>query len=442
MNRRDLLAAGVVGASMPMRAIHAQTNRYAPFKGTTLNICVPAHPHYDAMVKLLPMFTAETGIKVEVDRQEIPKMKELQLVDLAKPQSSYDLISYVVMWKGEYVKKKLIQPLEPFLKNAALADPDYDMADIVPAYLENLGLVGGWRGYLAGPEAKLYGLPYGAETSILAYRRDVFDKLNLRPPSTYFEFEYLLPLLREKTGMGALSSRGKTGHQCVHAWLLHLNPMSGKVFDVQWRPRFNDLTGVRALKLLDKVIKTGPQGAIEFGYSEAANAFLQGETAMFLDSTVIFGSVRNSPKSKIAGKVGYARHPKASIHASQSGGLGLAIPKTTSKAPAAFLLMQWLTSKEQDKAVCLAGGGPMRMSTLLDEKLVAEFPEYVTMRLQLRDVEPDWRPIIPEWDDININALGVGIGETLHGKKSAEEGLNDAVPKVLAIMQKAGYLRG
>jgi multiple sugar transport system substrate-binding protein len=119
-------------------------------------------------------FTEETGIKVEVDKLAIGRLKEKQLLEMAKPQVDYDLACYIVMWKGEYVAKNLIQPLEPFFKNAALADPTYDMKDIIPIYLENLGLVGGPKGYLAGAGAKLYGLPYGAETSVLAYRRDIF----------------------------------------------------------------------------------------------------------------------------------------------------------------------------------------------------------------------------------------------------------------------------
>ena len=76
------------------------------------------------------------------------------------------------MWKGEYVKKNLIRRTRAVSsRTPALADPEYDIKDLVTSYLENIGLVGGPKGYLPGPGAKLYGLPYGAETSVLAYRR-------------------------------------------------------------------------------------------------------------------------------------------------------------------------------------------------------------------------------------------------------------------------------
>ena len=55
--------------------------------------------------------------------------------------------------KGWFIMLRLYSPLQPFFDNPALADPAYDMKDVVPIYLENLGMVGGPKGYLAGPGA-------------------------------------------------------------------------------------------------------------------------------------------------------------------------------------------------------------------------------------------------------------------------------------------------
>jgi multiple sugar transport system substrate-binding protein len=441
MKRRDFVkGAGltVFGAGLPLSGAMAQ-NRYAKYAGQTITFSIPAHPHYDAMLKILPEFTKETGIKVETDKLAMGRMKEKQLLEMAKPQGDYDLGCYVVMWKGEYVEKNLIQPLEPFFKNPALADPAYDMKDIIPIYLENLGLVGGPKGYLAGPGAKLYGLPYGAETSVLAYRRDIFAKHNLQAPVNYTEFLQILRVIKDKEGIGALASRGQAGHQAVHAWLLHLNPLGGSVFDDQWKVRFNDKMGVDALKFLQEVVATGPAGIAGYGQGESNTAFLQGQAAMYLDSTSLAGLVNDPTKSKVAGKVSWALHPMGTRRASQSGGLGLAIAKNAKNADAAFLLMQWLTSKAQDKAVTRVGGAPMRNSTLGDADIVRQYPEFITFKEALKYSNPDWRPIIPVWDRINVQALGVGISEALTGKKTAEVALNDLVGPVTAMMRQAGY---
>jgi multiple sugar transport system substrate-binding protein len=441
MKRREFVkgsAITVFGAGLPYSGANAQS-RYAKYAGKTVTINIPAHPHYDAMTKLLPEFTKETGIKVEIDKLAIGRLKEKQLLEMAKPQGDYDLACYIVMWKTEYVSKNLVQPLDTFFNNPALADPAYDMKDIIPIYLENLGLVGGPKGYLAGPGAKLYGLPYGAETSVLAYRRDVFAKLNLKAPETYDDFSKALRILKDQSGMGALTSRGQAGHQAVHAWLLHLNPLGGRVFDDNWKPVFNDKAGVAALKFLQDVVATGPAGIPGYGQGEANTAFLQGQAAMYLDSTSFAGVVNDPARSKVVGNVSWALHPAGVKRASQSGGLGLTIPKNAKNADAGFLLMQWLTSKQQDKAVTKLGGAPTRNSTMGDADLVRQYPEFITFKEALKYSAPDWRPIIAVWDKINVLALGVGISEALTGKKSAEDALNALVGPVTQIMREAGY---
>ena len=441
MQRRNFLksaAITVFGAGFPVSGVMAQ-NRYAKYAGQTVTMSIPAHAQYDAMVSLLPQFTKSTGIKVETEKVAVSRLKDKQLLEMAKSQGDYDLSAYVVMWKSEYVAKRLIQPLAPFFANPALADPTYDLDDIIPIYLENIGMVGGPKGYLKGPGASLYGLPYGAETSILAYRRDIFEEHKLQVPNNYVEFSKLLRTIKDKAGIGALTSRGQVGHQAVHAWLLHLNPLGGRLFDDQWKPTFNDQYGIDALKFLQDVVATGPAGITNFDQNQSTAAFLQGQSALYLDSISIASQVNDTRKSKVFGKVGYALHPMGARRASEAGGAGLAIAQNSKNPDAAFLLLQWLTSKAQDKAVTRLGGSPLRSSTLADADMLRQYPEFSVFQEALKFANPDWRPIIPEWDRINAQALGVGISEALTGKKTAEAALSGLIPQVTQIMREGGY---
>lgn len=66
MKRRNFIqntGITVFGAGLPVSGAMAQ-NRYAKYAGQTVVFSIPAHPHYDAMLKILPQFTKETGIKV------------------------------------------------------------------------------------------------------------------------------------------------------------------------------------------------------------------------------------------------------------------------------------------------------------------------------------------------------------------------------------------
>lgn len=440
LGRRRALRAGlaVFGAALPL-ASRPAADRYARYRGQTVAFSIPDHPHYDTMVKLLPRFTQETGIKVELARENILRMKHRQMAELAQASSALDLVTYVATWKSEYVQRRLIHPLDRYLRHPVLSDPAYDLADLVPGYLQNIGLVGGPKGYLPGPGARLYGLPYGAETSLLAYRADVFEKLGLVPPARYSQLRRLLPRLRERTGMAALTSRGQLGHNCVHAWLLHLSPLGGRVFDERWVPTFHLSPGVEALKVLKEIADTGPDGMAQFSYNDMLQVFLEGGSAMYLDSTAVLGAVRTSPQSRVAGKVAYALHPRGSRQASQTGGLGLAIARTSPRADAAFLLMQWLTSKAQDKAVCLLGAAPMRQSTLRDPELLQRYPEYTLLREQLRYADPDWRPIITAWDEINTGPLGSAVHQGMTGAAAPDQALGAILGRVTEIMIAAGY---
>ena len=372
------------------------------------------------------------------------RMKDKQLLEMAKPSGDYDLACYVVMWKGEYVKKNLVRELEPFFKNAALADPDYDFKDLVPRYVENIGLVGGPKGYLPGPGAKLYGLPYGAETSILAYRRDVFAKLNLKPPETYAESREAAAGA-EGEGRHGRADLARPGRPPVRARLAAAPEPAGRqglrrqVEAALQRRR----SACKAMKLLKLVSDTGPVGIPGYGQGEMITSLPAGP------GRDVPGLVADLRPGERPGQVQDRRarsatcvHPKGVRYSSQSGGLGLAIPKNAKNPDAAFLLLQWLTSKAQDKAVAKVGGVPTRNSTLdRPARWCASTPSTSRCASSSSTPTPTGGPIIAEWDEINIQALGVAVSEALTGKKTPEDALNGMVPKVTDIMKRGGYLK-
>jgi len=444
VSRRAALA-GLAGAGAVLASpaiLRAQTaNRFAKYRGKTIVVNVPAHPHYDVAMQLVPEFTKATGIKVEIDKMQYLRMHDKQVLEMAKPQGDYDVISYVVMWKTEYVAKKLLAPLEPFLGDAGLADPDYDLKDIVQGYYENIGLVGGPKSYLAGPGAKLYGLPFGSETSVLAYRKDILEKHGIPVPGTYEELLRACTIIKEKERIGGLTSRGQAGHQVTAAWLFHLSPYGGEVFDADWNPAFQKAPSLEALKALKHIVDTGPAGIPSFGFGEMLNAFLQGDAAMYLDATAVFGPVRDTTKSKIAGKVGYAIHPKAATYSGETGGFGLAVPANSANKEAAFLFIEWFTSKAVDRIITRQGGSPMRSSTIDDPEVMKQWPEFAVLKEAFKIANPDWRPIIPEWGELNEQVLGIGLSDAITGKQGLQQALDGMVPKATAIMKRAGYIK-
>ncbi len=419
---------------------NALANPYGKFAGTTLVINFPNIAYYEYATKVIPEFTKETGIKVEIDKLEYMKMRDKQLLELSKPKGDYDLISYVIMWKSEYVSKGLLAPLAPFFTNPALVDPNYDAGDLVPAYLQAIGQVGGKKGYLPGPTAALYGVPFGTETSMFAYRKDIFDKHGWKVPKTYDEMLKICRLVKEKEpGMGGITMRGEAGHQVQHAWLNTLTPFGGEAFDDNWQPAFQKPASIKAIQAMIEMVKTGPAGIPTFAYGSMCDAFLLGKAAMYLDNTSLPGQVRDPNKSKIIGKVAYALHPKGVKYSTETGGFGIAIPANSTKKEAAFLLLQWLTSKSTDRKITKFGAMPNRLSTLKDPAMQKDYPEFNAILENLKYANPDWRPLIPEWPEISMQYVGIALHEAITGKKTPEKAMNDVVEPVKKIMEKGGY---
>lgn len=443
MKRRQLIQGALSGAALgPWIQTQAQ-DRYAKYRGQTIVVNYPAHPHYDQAEKLFAEFTAETGIKVERDKMQYLRMKDKQVLEMGKSgNGDYDVIVYVVMWKTEYVKKGLLEPLDGYLSNAALADPTWDQKDIFEKYWDTNALVGGPKMYLPGPGARPYGIPFGAETGVLAYRTDILEKHKIAVPKTYNELLAACRIIKDKEGIGGLTSRGQTGHQVTAAWLLHLTPNGGEVFDSNFRAVFNNAQGVRSAEILKEIVDTGPAGIPSYGFGEMQNAFLQGQAAMYLDSVSVMGPVQDPTKSRIVGKVGYAVHPRGTKHSAQSGGFSMAIPKNARNKEAAFLFMQWMTSKRSDVKIAMSGGNINRWSTLdhpdVAKKYALEIP---SLRESLKISNPDWRPLIPEWDHISQQIIGQALPDVITGRKPAKQALDAIVKDAEDVVRQAGWLK-
>ena len=111
---KGLATAGIaLAASMGV----AVAGPYDDYAGETLIVNFPAHPHFNAVMKILPEFTKETGIEVEVDQLPYLKMRERQTLELAQDEGDYDLIAYVVFSKADYVYADQLENLARYFMN-------------------------------------------------------------------------------------------------------------------------------------------------------------------------------------------------------------------------------------------------------------------------------------------------------------------------------------
>ena len=384
-------------------------------------------------------FEALTGIKVEVDQIDYMRMHDKQILEMTKPTGDYDVISLVVMWKTEYVAGDMLTELEPLFTDPNLAVPEYDFDDLVKAFVDNTGRVGGEKIYMGGPGSKLYCIPFGAETSLLAYRKDVLDAKGIAVPKSYDDLQAALPKVVDRNNkVYAMTMRGASGHQATHGFLNHLNPFGSKIFDANWNPIVNNADAIRTLEFMKDVVEYGAPGIPGFAAGSMDESFLQGQAVFYIDHDKIAGLSRDPAQSRVDGKVGFALHPKDKIYSAETGGFGVGIPSNSANREAAFLLIQWMTTKEMGVRVAEAGGMAVRNSVYADPQLQAKFPDFKVMVEQIKHADPDWRPIIPEWGEIN-QTIGVAVNQVLTGEKTPKAAMDGIIQPIRDIMQRAGY---
>ncbi len=444
MNRRDILkfAATGIGAQLAFPNLLNAQSSYQPdrFSGQTIRVLWPLdYLALDAPVKFFDEFTQKTGIKVEVTRVPFLTIKPRILAANTNSKVEFDLFAYIAPWKTEFYEKNSIADLGPMFKDPTIADPTYDFDDLIPGYVVNSGLAGGRKGYLDGPQAKLVGIPRGMETSILAYKKDIFVKNNLAAPVSYTELKSLIKALHAKAKVPPMTQRLMAGHHCVYSWLLHFNPMGGSFFDDRWNATFNQAPGVESLDFLKLVADTGVPQIQQFGFKENQDEFITGKSAMYLDSSSIISALNSPEYASIKDNIAYALHPRGSRYASAVAGFACGISPKSENQQAAFIFLQWLTNKEQDVNFTRLGVQSNRRSTLANQKLASEIPYLEVLRKQLVMGNPDWRPMIPQWDTINVNYMGKAIPKVLNNLATSQNALNDCALSVNDLMRQWGY---
>jgi multiple sugar transport system substrate-binding protein len=121
--------------------------------------------------------------------------------------------------------------------------------------------------------------------------------------------------------------------------------------------------------------------------------------------------------------------------------LGLSINKDSKNKDASWLVLQFITSEEVQRAQAAAGITSIpRISLVMSPELLAVYPEADLQEVldSLETAEPDYMPKIPEYTEI-CNILGTAASEIVAGTISAKEALDAAQEQINTIMEEAGY---
>ncbi len=397
-----------------------------------LSLAVNSGVEGDALKQAARDYEAQTGVRVNIAEFPYDNLFEKELIDLTAQTGAYDLIMLDDPWFPRFAVQELLTDLTPLYQKRGLAGPDDDFV--------RTSLALGKHPYESGA---LYALPYVGNSQLFFYRKDLFEKHNLKEPATWDDVLVAARTIDERERAGAPGGgrvygyvmRAARGNPAVADFMPIFWAFGAEMFDRDNRPTVNSTEAIAALRFMLELGKYAPPGYASFNANEVSAHLLQGTAAMSINWPAWISAFGDESRSKVIGRMQFAVLPGAKAAGqAEIGNWLIAIPKGSRNAEAAFDFLQWATAREQMKQSALRGNPPTRRSLFTDPALVEKFPAYPVQLRSLETSKP--RPRTPLWNEIE-NIFGIFLSRANSGELSAEEAMNQANAEIEKIIARS-----
>ena len=404
------------------------------YRGVTITASFMPRPGYEAAIALIPEFEQLTGIKVKWESIYYEKLREALVLDFTSGHSRFDVVLTDIVWAGEFASAGWLVPLERYYKDPALADPDLELGDFFPILLESLGT---WN-------RKIYGLPFDNYSGLLFYNKCMLRRAGFhRPPDSWQELRdsYAPALTKGSQFAYALQSRwGET--QSCDSFMRFVWPFGGSLLDADFKPNLSSKGALAGLAFRQSLMRYMPPGIVDWEHEDVVKALGDGRVALITEWSGWYKWLADPKTSKISRCLGVAVEPAGPAGRKPAlGGFSLGVNAHSSreKQAAAWLFIQWITSKQKSRDFILAGGVPGRRSAYRDELMKKRFPYFEPLVVSWeRYGNVVYRPRFQEWPAISRIIATTGT-DMMRGSISVEAGAKMIDAQVEYILYESGY---
>ena len=404
-----------------------------PFAGKTLNVFMFDHTYPRALKEMLSQFTDLTGIKVEMDTPGFPVYNQRADLELSTGSGAFDVMTMTFIFSGKWIGAGWATSLNEFItRDQAVAADDFLPGAMAPMKGGN----------------DVFALPFVAESTLMVYRKDVFDRAGLKPPETFDELMANAPTL-QSGDIKAFMGRGQNGWHWI--WPNVLQAYGGTFFadpPKDMTPLLASPESIKSADVLGTLTRDfSVTGAANFTEQEAANAMMEGKAAVYFDALAWVGLAAD-PKSKVKDQVAFTlppggpagRFPQLATH-------GIQIPAAAKQKEVSWEFLKWATSKDVMARIAEATTYPAvtRASVLSDPRYKqkynwagADIGALHGEVLKLAGSGYMAYRTVPEFPPIG-DRVSIALSEIATGQKSAEQAMRDCQKDVEGILEKAGH---
>ena len=429
-----------------------------PYKGVTIRwITESTTPSLFIRDVLAPEFEEITGIKVEVEATSWDEMYRKSIADMEAGTGIYDLVYVEQDIIAFYAAKGYLTDIREFPER--LWYPDYDIEDIFSL-----------KYYIV--DDKVLAVPFETFIKTYVYRKDLFNDPDeraafkekygweLRPPKTWKEYAQIAEFFyRPEQGLYGHVAQAGTHPALwyevvaetifptfgVHYWGITL----ARRASVEEGGAVNSRAAIAALTMYIDLLKYAPPGVKTYTWDEVGAAWVAGLPAQGLVYGDQLAKVIDPEISKVAGKIDVALPPVEPKY--YKGGYvgymdmgGFGIPHSSRNKEAAWLFIQWVTSKENAERMMRELGTSCTRRSLLFGPVADEIDEkygfhyFEVMRKGVTMGLFEGAPPLPE------HAIIVDLGykilaKAIAGEVTPEECLNELAKAIDQKFIELGY---
>ncbi|MFC0559186.1 ABC transporter substrate-binding protein [Halalkalibacter alkalisediminis] len=385
-------------------------------------------PAYTVATETKEEFEDLTGYEVNIESVPYVGVYDRLRTEMSSQTGSFDVATIDIIWFPA-----IYQSLEPI--NELITDEIEN--DLFPGLLDATTM-----------DEDSFALPVWTNSKILLYREDLFaDEENkelfaqkygyeLAPPTSWQEYRDVAKFFTQDTnGDGSIdlygtSVFGANSGDSVASWLDHVAQAGAESFiiDESNHVIVNDKAHVEALEFLKSIVhedESVPVGVLETASAETSELFYNGKLAMMLAWGHFYVPANDPKTSKVAGSVGAA--PMIGGNA----GIGVVpgpwyqvIPSSSKKKDIAKEYLQFMYEKNELYTEAL--GVASRQSVFNKFGEGKKFDHLNALSTTLNAPQTTNRPSVPQWQQIESEALVPAVQRTLSGDTSPQEALDEA----------------
>lgn len=406
----SLLLAGTMCFSLAT-GVFAESAIEAPALdggGATLTLALRSGTYADVIKKCLPEFEKAYNVKTEVLELAEDDLHSKLALDATNKSGAYDLCMVDGSWMAEFTANGVL---------ANLTELGYELDDdIIPATTD-----------ICYYEDNLYLAPYYGNVTVLLYNKELakaagYDGSNIE------SLEDILKICQaaKDAGKNGFIYRGDTENNLVVDAMPILLSYGAWVVDEDNNPTVNTPEFKEAMNFYMELIATGDAEVKD----DLIASVDSGAGAMGIGWPGWYVPTEDSAADycAISGK---AAADSEAFNANVYGVWTIGVTANSENKELTAALLEYLMDPEVQKSTVADGGVPCRYSSLQDEEILAQFPQYKVVCEALESGV--YRPVIEEWTDF-YTILGTELGNIVNGVKTVDEGLDDAQSQLEATL--------